>query len=243
MIIPGGAASFREGLRMGAEVFHHLKKVLGGRGLSTAVGDEGGFAPNLESNEAAIKVIMEAIEAAGYTLQPMDHDAWLRRLPELHPAIDAIFGQNFAYTPLGLEAFSQACGPSFIRKADPEISTMCLAPDGALAGFFIVYPHYGPLTCAGAGANRVAVADLDYHTHAPLLTAPRAAILKTVGVLPDHRQHGLMSAMVMSILERGQDRYQRWFGALVRDANPSGNFGRGVPGLRRYGLFHRDLAT
>ncbi|MFN3197887.1 MAG: phosphopyruvate hydratase [Bradymonadia bacterium] len=67
MIIPGGAASFREGLRMGAEVFHHLKKVLGGRGLSTAVGDEGGFAPNLESNEAAIQVIMEAIEAAGYT--------------------------------------------------------------------------------------------------------------------------------------------------------------------------------
>ena len=66
MIIPGGAASFREGLRMGAEVFHSLKKVLKSRGLNTAVGDEGGFAPNLESNEAAIQVIMEAIEKAGY---------------------------------------------------------------------------------------------------------------------------------------------------------------------------------
>lgn len=67
MIIPGGAGSFREALRMGAEVFHHLKKVLQGRGLNTAVGDEGGFAPNLESNEAALQVIMEAITAAGYT--------------------------------------------------------------------------------------------------------------------------------------------------------------------------------
>ena len=66
MIIPVGAQSFREALRCGAEVFHHLKKILHGRGLSTTVGDEGGFAPALGSNEGALKVIMEAIEAAGY---------------------------------------------------------------------------------------------------------------------------------------------------------------------------------
>lgn len=66
MIRPEGAASFKEGLRMGAEVFHALKKVLHDRGLSTAVGDEGGFAPNLEGTEDALNSIIAAIKAAGY---------------------------------------------------------------------------------------------------------------------------------------------------------------------------------
>ena len=66
MIRPVGAASFEEGLRMGAEVFHALKKVLHDRGLSTAVGDEGGFAPNLEGTEDALNSIIAAIKAAGY---------------------------------------------------------------------------------------------------------------------------------------------------------------------------------
>ncbi len=67
MAMPVGAETFAEALRTGAEVFHALKKVLKGRGYSTAVGDEGGYAPNLKSNEEALEVIMEAIEAAGYT--------------------------------------------------------------------------------------------------------------------------------------------------------------------------------
>lgn len=67
MVMPVGAVNFREALRMGAEVFHNLKAVLKGKGLNTAVGDEGGFAPNLSSNEEALKTIMEAIERAGYT--------------------------------------------------------------------------------------------------------------------------------------------------------------------------------
>ncbi len=66
MVMPVGAQSFREALRCGAEVFHHLKKILHDRGLATTVGDEGGFAPALGSNEGALKVIVEAIEAAGY---------------------------------------------------------------------------------------------------------------------------------------------------------------------------------
>lgn len=66
MIRPVGANSFKEGLRMGAEVFHALKKVLKDRGLSTAVGDEGGFAPNLEGTEDALNSIIAAIKAAGY---------------------------------------------------------------------------------------------------------------------------------------------------------------------------------
>jgi enolase len=66
MIMPVGASSFREGLRWGAEIYHNLNKVLHDRGLSTTVGDEGGFAPSLPNNEAALQVIMEAIERAGY---------------------------------------------------------------------------------------------------------------------------------------------------------------------------------
>ena len=66
MIIPVGAASFHEALRCGAEVFHALKKLINDKGMPTTVGDEGGFAPNLPNNEAALKLIVEGIEAAGY---------------------------------------------------------------------------------------------------------------------------------------------------------------------------------
>lgn len=66
MIIPVGAESFREALRCGAEVFHALKKLIDGKGMPTTVGDEGGFAPNLPSNESALQLIVEGIEAAGY---------------------------------------------------------------------------------------------------------------------------------------------------------------------------------
>ena len=69
MIAPVGASSFTEAIRMGAEVFHSLKSVLKGKGMVTSVGDEGGFAPNLSSNEEAVQVIIEAIEKAGYTTE------------------------------------------------------------------------------------------------------------------------------------------------------------------------------
>jgi enolase len=68
MVQPVGAKTFSEALRMGTEIFHHLKAVLKARGLSTTVGDEGGFAPNLASNEDALRVISEAVANAGYTL-------------------------------------------------------------------------------------------------------------------------------------------------------------------------------
>jgi enolase len=68
MVMPVGAESFREALRMGAEIFHSLKKVLKARGLSTAVGDEGGFAPKLASNEDALEAIAKAVKEAGYKL-------------------------------------------------------------------------------------------------------------------------------------------------------------------------------
>jgi enolase len=84
MVVPVGAPSFAEALRTGAEVFHALKSTLKKRGLNTAVGDEGGFAPDLESNEAALQALIEGIEAAGYT--PGDDVAIA-----LDPAVSEIF--------------------------------------------------------------------------------------------------------------------------------------------------------
>ena len=69
MVQPVAAKSFAEALQVGAEIFHQLKKVLSAKGLSTAVGDEGGFAPNLASNAEALAVIKQAVEAAGYKLR------------------------------------------------------------------------------------------------------------------------------------------------------------------------------
>jgi enolase len=89
MIVPSGAPSFSEGLRMGDEVFHALKRTLHDQGLSTAVGDEGGFAPDLDSNEAALRALVQGIEAAG--LRPGD-DVTIA----LDPATSEIF-QNGAY--------------------------------------------------------------------------------------------------------------------------------------------------
>ena len=83
MILPVGASSFSEAMRTGAEIFHTLKKVLHARKLNTAVGDEGGFAPNLESNEAALAVLMEAISEAGYK-----------------PGVDVFLGLDVASTAL-----------------------------------------------------------------------------------------------------------------------------------------------
>lgn len=74
MVMPFGASSFSEGLRWGTEIFHHLKNVLKERGMSTNVGDEGGFAPNLNSNEEAIEVVLQAIEKAGYKA---GEDVWI----------------------------------------------------------------------------------------------------------------------------------------------------------------------
>lgn len=81
MVLPVGAPTFKEALRAGAEIFHHLKSVLKAKGLNTAVGDEGGFAPNLGSNEEAIQTIIEAIEKAGYK-----------------PGVDVFLGMDVAST-------------------------------------------------------------------------------------------------------------------------------------------------
>lgn len=104
MAMPVGAQTFAEALRMGAEVFHSLKKVLSAKGLNTAVGDEGGFAPNLRSNEEAIAVIIEAIEAAGY-----------------RPGDDVMIALDVASTELFRNGLYHFDGEGVVRDTDQMI--------------------------------------------------------------------------------------------------------------------------
>jgi enolase len=97
MIVPAGAERFSDALRMGSEIFHHLKKVLNGKGYNTAVGDEGGFAPDLKSNEEAIEVILEAIDKSGYKI---GHDIFLA----LDPASSEFYDKDKKHYILASES-------------------------------------------------------------------------------------------------------------------------------------------
>jgi enolase len=111
MVMPVGATSFSEGLRMGVEVFHHLKKVLTAKGKNTAVGDEGGFAPDLKSNEEAVEVVLKAIESAGYrpgedlviTLDENDWSGWKRMTDMLGDRIQIVGDDLFVTNAERLE--------------------------------------------------------------------------------------------------------------------------------------------
>lgn len=105
MVMPVGANTFREGLRMGTEVFHTLKAVLKEKGLSTSVGDEGGFAPNLSSNEEALQTIMEAVKRAGY-----------------EPGADIVFALDVASTELYKEGSYHLEGEGVTRTAEEMIA-------------------------------------------------------------------------------------------------------------------------
>ena len=104
MVVPHGAPTFKEALRMGAEVFHNLKNVLKSRNLATTVGDEGGFAPNIRTNEEAIALIVEAIEKAGY-----------------QPGIDASIALDPAASELYREGKYHFTGEGAVRSADEMI--------------------------------------------------------------------------------------------------------------------------
>jgi enolase len=118
MVVPAGAASFPEALRTGAEVFHALKRTLKDRGLSTAVGDEGGFAPDLPSNEAALEMLLAGIEAAGY--RPAQ-DVWIA----LDPAASEVYSDGsyvLAHEGRTLSAEEMAAYWAHIADSFPVVS-------------------------------------------------------------------------------------------------------------------------
>jgi len=186
----------------------------------------------------------ERVIASGYRIEALSHQLWLGRLAALHPLVNATFADNHAFTPSTASVFEQQCGEAFIRRTCPHTSVVAFGPDDEIAGFFLVYPHYGPLVVQSAGAARIDVAELDYERHMPMLQARGAvaAVCRTVAVAPAHRHKGLMTALTLSQFERGDSLYATWYGALIRSDNRSGRYAQDhVTGLRNYALYGKDL--
>ncbi len=185
----------------------------------------------------------DAALAAGYRIETLTPALWLAEADRLFPLVDQIFAGNFAYTPISRPAFDALCGADFAARFDPDASTICWAPDGSIAGVFIVYPHYGPVMVQGAGAARVAASKLSFAEHFPLLAArgPVLQILKTLGVGRQHRSRGIGNALAYGTFARGLPRYAGTIGALMREDNHSVKMGWAHQMTRRYGLYHKPL--
>ncbi|MCC6995827.1 MAG: hypothetical protein IT370_14550 [Deltaproteobacteria bacterium] len=185
----------------------------------------------------------DAALAAGYRIETLTPALWLAEADRLFPLVDQIFSGNFAYTPISRPAFDALCGADFARRFDPDASTIGFAPDGSIAGVFIVYPHYGPLLVQGAGAARVDSGKLSFAEHFPLLAArgPVLQILKTLGVAREHRSRGIANALTYGTYARGLSRYAGGIAALVREGNHSANMAWAHHWTRRYGLYHKPL--
>jgi hypothetical protein len=192
----------------------------------------------------AKRELARAVAEAGYTFEPLDGDRWLAALPELHRKADEIFSDAFAYTPVSYEQFAAGYGASVARRLCARTSLLARGPDGDLAGFCLVYPHYGPLAVQGSTLGRVSVSDLSYDAHDSILAAAggSVAVAKTVGVCPKHRGRGLMDALGASVIDRGVGRYDRWVGAMIRADNPSRRFGAAHMEVERsYALYRQAL--
>lgn len=116
MIMPVGAPSFKEALRMCAEVYHNLRKVLASKGYNTAIGDEGGFAPDLENNEEALEIIVEAIGKSGYTTGKKDTN------PDFMIAIDAAATEMYKDNKYYFEGESKMTGNEILRTSEEMVS-------------------------------------------------------------------------------------------------------------------------
>lgn len=193
----------------------------------------------------AAKPALEALLAAGYRFEQPTAQSWADNLPTLHKMVDAIFGENFAYTPLTYDSFAQFMGPTLLRKICPRTSVMAFAPSGEAVGFALIYPHWGPLIVQGrSDGPPIAPGDLDYAAHEPLLRGqkPRIMISKTFGVAPAYRQKRLFSVLALQAFERSIGIYDFHYATLIRDDNPSRRMfeSAGVP-ERRYGLYAKSL--
>ena len=197
----------------------------------------------------AARLALAGLRASGYRVEPLDGARWLALLPTVHAAADAIFGANPGYTPLAYPAFTAAVGAPVARRLCPHTSVVAFAPDGALAGFVVAQPHWGPVVTRGAPGGPVPLGALDFAEHAGRLAAaearrglPRTAVARTVGVAPAHRRRGLLTAMGAAVLGRARGRYDRWLGALIRADNPSRRFGAAHARAERgYALYARAL--
>ncbi|MGE0431549.1 MAG: hypothetical protein AB7K09_08895 [Planctomycetota bacterium] len=182
------------------------------------------------------RTMQQRLERSGYRFVALTPDEWLSRLDELHGVVNAIFAENPGYRPINAAMFRSLCGASFIRKTCPVSSVLALDPSGAVAGFSLLNPHWGPLVVQGAGESRVPVGEIDHAVHFARLQSlgPVSAICKTLGVLPPFRHRGLMVALTAWMLDRGESLYDTWYGALIRSDNPSRKLGTRTDFAKRW---------
>lgn len=180
--------------------------------------------------------------AGSFQMKSLTPEFWLDNLDELYPLVDVIFRQNFAYTPIDRQQFGSMCGETFARRFCPRSSVLATTTDGAIAGFFLCFPDYGPLLRQAAGV-RVDAAELNYADHYPLLPKPRLGLAKTGGVHPSYRQSGLFNWMGLQLVVNISHHYERLVGALMREDNPSQRFGQICPIPRDYGMFRKHLSN
>jgi len=178
--------------------------------------------------------------AEGYRIESLTPARWLAEADRLHPLVDDIFAGNFAYSPIARPQFDAMCGADFAARFDPEVSTIAYAPDGAIAGVYLIYPHYGPLLVQGAGAARVAAARIRFAEHFQAL-GKVAQVFKTLGVARAQRSRGVASALVFAGFERGRGRYQGSIAALMREDNRTVTMSPPGSHERWYGLYSKPI--
>lgn len=187
---------------------------------------------------------LERLEAEGFRFLALTPELWLSNRAELHGLINRMFAQNYGFAPISERLFLQACGESYIRRTDRECSVIAFSPEGQIGGFFLVYPHWGPLLVAGAGEARVAPGELSFDDHFETLRAKGSlgGVFKTGAVAPEYRRRDLFSALTIWTFRAGEGRYDEWYGALVREDNPSRRYADKVSvDSRWYSLFKREL--
>jgi GNAT superfamily N-acetyltransferase len=157
---------------------------------------------------------LPAAREAGFRFEALDGAIWQRRERDLFALVDHIFGANFAYTPIPFPVFS-AIGHKIAATLCPHTSVIAYGPENDIAGVGIAFPH-----------DR----------------QPRGCILKTFGTNPAHRGKGIFTAILIEMLDRGWDRYDTWYGALIREDNASRRFFKDdIDSARWYGLYSRPL--
>src|SRR5262249_45344321 len=150
----------------------------------------------------------------GFRFEALDAAIWRARERDLFALVDHIFGANFAYTPIPFPVFS-AIGQKIAATLCPHTSVIAYVPENDIAGVGIAFPH-------------------DRHA--------RGSILKTFGTNPAHRGKGIFTAILVEMLDRAWDRYDTWYGALIREDNASRRFFKDdVDSLRWYGLYSLAL--
>lgn len=175
-------------------------------------------------------------------MEAMTPAFWMENLDEIYGFVDQVFGANFAYTPISGDAFRAHCGEPFAHRFCPTSSVLARSRDGQIAGFFLVFPDYGPLLYRN-NPRTTASKDIRYQTHFQELPHPRRALAKTAGVHPDFRSLGLFTAMGCELSLRAEGLYDELGAALVREDNNSRQFAlrHGTASQRHYGLFQKAL--